>query len=182
VVVVDVEDVGVLALYHLGGVAVDVAAIQEDDRALGDVVGDGRAQPVEIEEAVLVGQGELALAHQHHGVLAERRQDALHGDERAERVAVDVLVRHEQEALGLAQLVENLGALVHADRAHSPTSRRTISSSRAARSAVSSSTNSSAGVFFIRSSAATRRCRNPCAEVSPSTDEAFVASSPRTLT
>ena len=43
------------------GVAVEVAAVQEDDRALGDVVGHVGDQLVaELEERVLVGQRELA--------------------------------------------------------------------------------------------------------------------------
>ena len=48
-------------LDHLGGVAVDVAAVEEDDRALLEVVGRHADEPLELEEAVLVGQRELVV-------------------------------------------------------------------------------------------------------------------------
>ncbi len=61
VVVVDVEDVGARALQGLGRVALEVAAVQEHDRALLEVVGrlghePGRAA----KEAVLMGQRQVA--------------------------------------------------------------------------------------------------------------------------
>ena len=55
VVVVDVDDQrAVVALEHLGRGAVDVAAVQEDQRALGEVRGRLGRQPLELDEAVLV--------------------------------------------------------------------------------------------------------------------------------
>ena len=91
-------------------------------------------QAVEREEAVLVRQRELVGGDEHHRVLAERAQHALHRDERAERVAVGVLVRDEQEAVGRADRVEDLLAA----RRRRCQSSSSSSSMRIARSVVSS--------------------------------------------
>ena len=149
---VDVDDRRVADLH---GVAVEVAAVQEDDRALREVRGDVADEPVELEERVLVGQRELVAADEHHAVLVERAHDRLHRDERAERVAVGVLVRHEDEAVGIAQGSDDLlarrraravdrhasspspGAASSALRG-SPAVRSRSSSTRIARSVVSS--------------------------------------------
>jgi hypothetical protein len=73
VVVVDVDDPQrVLGLVEDRRVAVDVAAVEEDDEAVGEVVGDDRDEALEAEEAVLVGQRELVVADEHQRVLAER--------------------------------------------------------------------------------------------------------------
>ena len=54
-------------------------------------------EALEVEEAVLVGQRELVGGHEHDRVLAQRGEHAVHRHERAERVAVGVLVRDEHE-------------------------------------------------------------------------------------
>ena len=136
VVVVDVEDVRLLALERAHRVAVDVAAVQEDDRALVEVGGQRALQAVELEEAVLVGQRELVGGHVHDRVLAQREQDAVHGDERAEGVAVGVLVRDEHEARGVAQLVEDLLARIGLDGAHACSSMSAFQTLRAFRGVV----------------------------------------------
>src|SRR4051812_4970767 len=187
VVMVDVEDVGVVALERLDRVAVDVAAVEEDDRALVEVVGRPALQPVEVEEAVLVGQRELVGGHEHDRVLAERAQDLVHPDERAERVAVGVLVREQDELRRRADLVEHLLARLDRDlrpeRAHAGgASCSRSASTRAARSAVWSSSNWSSGVRLRRSSAATRLWRNPCADCRPASVASCSDSGPRTLT
>jgi hypothetical protein len=110
VVVVDVEDVRALALERVGRVAVDVAAVEEHDRALREIgrrLGD---EVLDLQERVLVGQRELVGGHVGDRVLAERGQHELHPRERAERVAVGVLVGREQEALRALDRVEQLGA------------------------------------------------------------------------
>ena len=138
VVVVDVDDHRVA---DVDGVAVEVAAVQEDDRALRDVLGDVGDQPVELKERVLVGQRELVAADEHQRVLAERLQHPLQRDERAERVAVGAAVRHEREALPVAQRRESLFARRCADPGDGHASsawRRMSSSSIIARSVVSS--------------------------------------------
>ena len=56
VVVVDVEDVRPVALEPLGGVAVDVAAVQEDDRPVVEVLRRLGDQPLQRDEAVLIGK------------------------------------------------------------------------------------------------------------------------------
>jgi hypothetical protein len=139
VVVVDVEDPR--RLLELGrGVAVDVAAVEEDDRAVLDVLGHGRDELRQLEEAVLVGQRELLGREERDRVLAHRAQHLLHRRERAERVAVGMLVRGEHEALAVAQLVEHErarrgGAVL---RAHRSASRSISSAIRMPRSDVSS--------------------------------------------
>src|SRR6185312_5678707 len=180
VVVVDVEDVRFLALEGAHRVAVDVAAVEEDDRALLEVVGQRALQAVELEEAVLVGQRELVGGHVHDRVLAQREQDAVHRHERSERVAVGVLVGDEHEPRRVAQLVEDLLAGVGLDGAHACSSMSR--SRRCARSAVSSWKKVSVGVCLRRSSPPMRPCRKPCAERSPSSEALTASASPRTLT
>ena len=90
-------------LERLGRVAVDVAAVQEHDRALVDVVRHLGDELRQLEEAVLVGQRELVGRQEGDGVLAHRAEHLLHRGERAERVAVGMLVRGEHEALAVAQ-------------------------------------------------------------------------------
>jgi hypothetical protein len=140
-VVVDVEDVAVVALEHLRRRAVDVAAVQEDDRALAEVGGRLVHEPRKLDEAVLVGQRELVHGHEAQRVLAERAEDQRHRGERADRVAVGVLVRRADELVRLANLPHHLLARrrspVH--RRHSvPASRSSSSSMRKPRSIESS--------------------------------------------
>ena len=107
VVVVDVEQVRAVA-QHARRVAVDVAAVQEHDRPLGDVRGRLGDQALEREQAVLARQRQVARRDEHLRVLAERAQQALHRHQRAERVAVGVLVGCQHEAPILAQALEHL--------------------------------------------------------------------------
>ena len=71
-------------------------AVPAPDAAYGEpLVEVGRRlsdEPVDRQEAVLVGERELLGAHEGHRVLAECRQRQLHRREGAERVAVRVLV------------------------------------------------------------------------------------------
>ena len=78
-------------------------------RSLG-VLRERVAHGPERQVAVLVGQGKLFGGQEHHGVLAERPERLVHRDERAERVAVRVLVRGEEELLAPAELVQDLFA------------------------------------------------------------------------
>src|SRR4029079_2617634 len=123
-------------------VRVDVAAVEEDDRALVEVLRRVALEAVEAEEAVLVRQRELVGGHEHDRVLVEGAQHAVHRDERPERVAVGVLVGDEDELVGRADLVEHLLTRPQAalDGAHARSSSWWRSCSRrAARSAVWSS-------------------------------------------
>ena len=78
---------------------------------------------LDLDEAVLVGQRELVRRHVGDRVLAERGEHELHARQRAERVAVGVLVRGEQEALGALELGEQQRARRGgAVAAHAPSS------------------------------------------------------------
>ena len=110
-------------------------------------------------------------------------------DQRAERVAVGVLVGDEQEALA-RRISSRTCASVDAWRSRS-CSRVGPRPGRRPRSAAPAAARAprcrrrrtcSVGVRFRRSSAATRRCRKPCADCSPSRLASRSASSPRTLT
>ena len=94
-------------LSSLDRVAVDVAAVEEDHRPVLDVGRHGRHELGQLEELVLVGHGQLERAHEGDGVLAHRVEHVLHRGERAEGVAVRVLVGGEHELLVLAQHVED---------------------------------------------------------------------------
>ena len=102
----------------------------------------------------------------------------MHGEQRAERVAVGVLVRGEQELVRAAQLLDDL--------VRSPVAMLIASSNssviRIPRSIDSSKTNSSVGVRFIRSSRAIAACSTPWADASPASVSVRSASSPSTLT
>src|SRR5262249_39078665 len=176
-----------------GGVAVDVAAVEEHDRALGEGGGRRADEPLEVGEAGLVRQRGLVRRDEHDPVLAERAEDLVHRQQRAERVAVGVLVRDQEEALCTPQLGDHLrarGGLAALADGHlvlppSSSSGRLSSSSsvrRIPRSTVSSYSNASSGVCLSRSSPAIRRCRKPCADPSPARLSARVSASPRTLT
>ena len=91
-----------------------------------------------MEAAVLPGQRELVRRHVHQGVLAELRQDAVHREQRAESVAVGVLVGGEEELVRGAQLVDHL-VLFGGDAHASPSSKS--SEMRIPRSIDSSKTN-----------------------------------------
>jgi hypothetical protein len=106
VVVIDVQQVGAVA-QHARGVAVDVAAVQEYDRPLGDVLRRRLDEPVQREEAILARQRQVVGGDEHHRVLAQDAEHALHRHQRAQRVAVRVFVGGEHEALVLAQPLEH---------------------------------------------------------------------------
>ena len=78
---------------------VDVAAVEEDDRAVGHVGGRLVEDLLQRQEAVLDRQRELLRREEHHRVLAELGQQVVHAEQRAERVAVGALVGGEQEAV-----------------------------------------------------------------------------------
>ena len=110
VMMVDVEDVHPSDPEGLGGVALEIAAIQEHRCALADVVGRCVDQSGEREEAVLGRQRQIARGDEHQRVLAERRENPLHRDQRAERVPIWVLVGDDDQLLSGAKLVEGLFA------------------------------------------------------------------------
>ena len=171
VMVVDVEDVQtLLRAERLRGVASEVAAVEEDERALGEIPGRFGDEVHQRQEGVFLRQREIALGDEHQAVLADRRQDAVHGHQRAQRVAVGVLVGDHHELLGPAQLLEDRAVarpgLVHRDGhasgppAPSPASSSFISAEiRMPRSVVSSYSKASVGVCLSVSSRARRRCR-----------------------
>ena len=101
VVVVEVDDVRALALEEVDRHAVDVPAVEEEERSVLDVGGRLVEDVGERQEAVLERKRELLGVEEHHRVLAELAEDAVHREERAERVAVGPLVRREQEAVAL---------------------------------------------------------------------------------
>ena len=120
-------------------VAVEVAAVEEDRRAALEVLRRLGGQSVEREEAVLGRQRELLGRDHHHRVLAQRAQQRLHRHQRAERVAVEVLVRHDGKALAAANLAQHLLTRVERHRCRLPHARsRSNDSTRSARSVVES--------------------------------------------
>ena len=126
----------------------------------------GRAdEAVELEAAVLPRQRELVRRHVHQRVLAELREDAVHREQRAERVAVGVLVGGEEELVGRAQLARRPGPVRwrRSCLARRPGAR----SMRIPRSIDSSKTNWSVGVCFMRSSVATSLLQEPVRRLEP---------------
>ena len=121
------------------GVAIEVAAVEEDHRAAREVLGGGGAEAIEAEEPVLVWQRKLVGSDQDHRVLAARPQHARHRDQRPERVAVGVLVGDHDEALAVADVGDHVLACTHgqADVGHAPPPRSSPSTRRA-RSVVAS--------------------------------------------
>jgi hypothetical protein len=107
VVVVDVEKVRARMPECLGRVALDVAAVQEHDRALVDVPGGLGHKPLQRQEAVLLRQRQVALGDEHEAVLADLGQDALHRHQRADGVAVGVLMGDDDELVGVTQFGEH---------------------------------------------------------------------------
>ena len=162
-------------------VAVDVAAVQEDVDALAERPRAARRRALEVEEAVLVGQRELVGVDVHHRVLAQGDEHRLHGDERAQRVAVGVLVGDEQEAVVLADLLEHAVAAGQdgVRRSPSPSEDLGDAHARVDRRVVG---ELSVGVCLRRSSWATRRCRKPWAERKPARLASRSSSVPSTET
>ena len=103
-VVVDVDHEVVLGGEEVDRHAVDVAAVEEDHRAVGHVGRRLVEDLLERQEAVLDRQRELLRRQEHHRVLAELGEQVVHAEQRAERVAVGPLVGGEQEALAAADL------------------------------------------------------------------------------
>ena len=83
---------------------VDVAAVEEDDGAVGHVGRRLVEDLLQRQEAVLDRQRELLRREEHHRVLAELGQQLVHAQQRAEGVAVGALVGGQQEAVARAQL------------------------------------------------------------------------------
>ena len=108
VVVVDVDDARSRPPERLGRISLEVAAVEEHDRALLEVLGRRLHQPGEREEAILLRQRKLAAVDEHQAVAALRLEDLLHRDQRPERVAVDVLVRDDDQLPGRAELGHHL--------------------------------------------------------------------------
>ena len=104
VVVVDVDDVVAALGEEVDRHAVDVAAVEEDDGAVGHVGRRLVEDLLQRQEAVLDRQRELLRAEEHHRVLAELGEQLVHAEQRAERVAVGALVGGQQEAVAGAQL------------------------------------------------------------------------------
>ena len=80
--------------------ALRVRAVERNEHACRRVLGQLTTEAVERQERVL-GRRVGVAAEVHDAVLSERVQAELHAENRAERVAVRVLVRDEQEAVVL---------------------------------------------------------------------------------
>ena len=138
VVVVDVQQARAAAK-HARGVAVDVAAVEEHDGALGDVGGRRLNRAAQVEHAVLGRQRQVVAGDEDVGLLPNRAEQLLHADERAEGVAVGVLVGGEDELRVMADVLEHLFARrAVVGWAHCASPSRSSCSSRSARSVVSS--------------------------------------------
>ena len=103
VVVVDVEDHGVVALQEVHGHAVDVPAVEEDDHPVHHVDRGLVEDLLEGQEPVLDGQRELLRREEHDRVLAELLEDLVHRQQRSERIPVRALVSREQEPIAGTQ-------------------------------------------------------------------------------
>ena len=82
--------------------AVGLRAVDRNHRAVGDVRRDGTQELVELHERVLARDRRCA-GEEHDDVLAELSQREGRRDQRAERVAVRILVRDDEKAFALAQ-------------------------------------------------------------------------------
>ena len=111
VMVVDVQDVDLRATHEVDGHPVDVAAIEEHDDPLDQIRRRHRLHVPKVHSPILVRQRELVGGHEHDDALAELLEDQPHPEQRAERVAVRVLVRREQQLVRPPQLLDDLVAL-----------------------------------------------------------------------
>ena len=91
-----------------GAHPLDVRAVERDEHALAGVGRELSPDAVEREERVLLRRVGVA-AEVHDDVLAEPLECVCEADDRAERVAVGVLVGDEQEALVPAQRLRPRG-------------------------------------------------------------------------
>jgi hypothetical protein len=107
VVVIDVDHLVVAVLQEIRGHPVDVPAVQEHHRAVGDVCGRLVEDLLEGQESVLHGEWELLGGQEHHGVLAQPFENPVHPQERTEGVAVRVLVGGQQESVADADRIGN---------------------------------------------------------------------------
>src|SRR3954453_15489601 len=184
----DVEDVSALPAQEIDRHTVDVAAVEEDDNAVADVLGGGAENPFELHRAVFVGQRKLVGGHIHRRVLAHLLKDQMHAEQRAEGVAVGGLVGRQEQLVGSAELLHHLIHLrplrdgVALEDAHRSSPSSSSSEMRKPWSTESSCTNSSVGVLFIRTSAPITDCRYPAEDWRPSRVSALSSSVPSTLT
>ena len=105
VVVVDVEDAGVVSLEPIRRHPIDVSAVEEDDDTIGEVGGRLVEDLLQRQEPILDGKRELLRRQEHHRVLSGLAKHVVHREQRAQGVPVRVLVRREQEPLAGADLV-----------------------------------------------------------------------------
>jgi hypothetical protein len=77
-----------------------LGAVDRKEHPLRGVLGRGPTQTAlrELQERVLAGQSGVASEH-HHGVLPERAEREMQREERADRVAVGVVVRGDDETV-----------------------------------------------------------------------------------
>ena len=83
-----------------------VRAVDRDQDSLCNVVGNAALELLERHEGVLPGERRMPR-EVHVGVLAELPQRERRGEQRAERVAVRVLVRRDEEAIVGAQRLDD---------------------------------------------------------------------------
>ena len=103
VVMIDVDDeVRAVDRSRVGAHAIGLRAIDSDERPLLHVLRQLADQAVELHERVLVRQRSIAR-EVHDNVLAELAQGQRRREQRAQRVAVGVLVRDDEKPAVLAQ-------------------------------------------------------------------------------
>ena len=110
-----------------------VRRVHGHERSLGRIVGKLSAQVLERQKPVLAGQRRRP-GQEHEAVLAERCQRQLGREQRAERVAVRVLVRGDEKAVGATDRLDDrpevsLRRRLVRERAH----RSVLTSARRAR-------------------------------------------------
>src|ERR1022692_3624702 len=140
--VVDVQQMRAMLEYS-GRIAIDVAAVEHHDGALPDVLRGDLDRVLQRWAAVLARERQVACRDEHLRVLTERGQEAVHTDQRAERVAVGILVRGDDKASSLADPLQYEPACVLdrvgcAHRSPPSVSASIRASTRIARSVVSS--------------------------------------------
>ena len=107
VVVVDVErERRRVQRCRVGAETALVRRVHGHERPLGGIVRELPLQLLQTEEAVLTGE-RRGPRQEHDAVLAERRQGDVRREQRAEGVAVGVLVRGDEEALAVADRLDD---------------------------------------------------------------------------
>ena len=123
-VVVDVDDEpGAVDRVTVGADPALVRAVDGEEHALVEVVGELAAQLVERQEPELARERRFA-GEVHDDVLAELAQAERHAEHRAEGVAVRVLVRDDEEAVVAAKRVEDRFEVSRGGRRHRVPPRR----------------------------------------------------------